>query len=494
MVNLSRQLAAGAPTFVRRLSTEVKAAAAPLQEDRLYRRLSALGRNPGMVARTINDYIREGRTIRKVELERCINELRKYKRYRDALEIMEWMELRKFNFNHSNYAIRLDLTAKAKGIAAAEDYFNSLSPSNVVHCVYGSLLNCYCNEKMADKALDIFAKMVEQRMVLKSLPFNNLMSMYCRLGQYEKVLILGEEMKKGNVQPDTCTYNLLMNSHANLNDIEGAERVFEEMKLENEKQCNWTSYSNLANIYIKAGYQEKAKLALINVEKEMDSHDREAYHFLISLYAGVSDLDSVHRVWKTLKSTLAVTTNRSYLVVLQALGNLGDIEGMTKCYKEWEAVCSSYDLKLAVAVIRAYLRHDMGEEAEAVLEVAMRRSEGPFVYAWEQFMIFYLNKNQIRPALQHMETATSIAHENKWQPRSETIDKFLNYFKQERDVSLAEEFYHLMKRVNCVDGRLYESLIETYKASGETLLDMRARMEADGVELSSDIEQLLASP
>ena len=87
MVNLSRQLAAGAPTFVRRLSTEVKAAAAPLQEDRLYRRLSALGRNPGMVARTINDYIREGRTIRKVELERCINELRKYKRYRDALEV-----------------------------------------------------------------------------------------------------------------------------------------------------------------------------------------------------------------------------------------------------------------------------------------------------------------------------------------------------------------------------------------------------------------------
>nr|AYM00981.1 pentatricopeptide repeat protein [Salvia miltiorrhiza] len=407
--------------------------------------------------------------------------------------IMEWMEFRKFNFRQGNYAIRLDLIGKVKGIAAAEDYFNSLSPTTAVHCVYGALLNCYCKAKMADKALELFAKMVKDNMVVKPLPFNNLMSMYAGLGKHEKVLVLGEEMKKENIRPDTCTYNLLMNSHAHLNDIEGAERVFEEMKLENGKECNWTSYSNLANIYIKAGYQEKAKLALQNVEKEMGSHDREAYHFLISLYAGVSDLDSVHRIWKSLKSTLAIITNRSYLVVLQALGNLGDIEGMTKCYKEWECACSSYDVKLATAVIRAYLRHDMVDEAESVLEVAIRRSEGPFFYLWEQFMIFYLNKNQIKQALPIMETATSLTHKIKWQPRSDTIGKFLNYFEQESDVSRAEEFYHLMKKVNCVDSRLYKSLIVTYKTSGETMLDMCARMKGDGVEVSSEIEHLLAS-
>lgn len=72
--------------MVRRLSTETRAAAQPLQEDRIYRRLSALPR-PGMVTSTINEYIREGRTVTKVELERCVNELRKYKRHRDALEV-----------------------------------------------------------------------------------------------------------------------------------------------------------------------------------------------------------------------------------------------------------------------------------------------------------------------------------------------------------------------------------------------------------------------
>lgn len=405
------------------------------------------------------------------------------------MQIMEWMEFRKFNFKHTNYAVRLDLTAKVKGIAAAEDYFNSLPPKDKVHCIYGALLHCYCNALMTDKALEVFDTMVQEKMISKSLPYNNLMSMYSRLGQFEKVLALGEEMKKGNVEPDACTYNLLMNSYGQLDDIEGAERVFEEMKRERRKLCNWTSYSNLANVYTKAGYREKAKLALQSAEKEMDPRDREAYHYLISLYAGVSDLDQVRRIWNLLKSNMEVITNRSYLIMLEALGKLGDIKKMTKCYKEWESQCTSYDAKLANAVIHDYLKHDMAEEAEKVLEVAMSRSNGPFFFAWDQMMKYYLEKNQIERALKIMETAT---HEIKWQPRF-VMDRFVDYFKKESDVDSVEEFYKLMKRINCVDSRVYEALLETYKASGITVRDMRSRVEGDGIEISGEIERLLAS-
>lgn len=108
-------------------------------------------------------------------------------------------------------------------------------------------------------------------------------------------------------------------------------------------------------------------------------------------------------------------------------------------------------------------------------------------------MIFYLDANQIKRALQITEMAASQARDMKWEPRSDTVDKFLDCFKRESDVRSAEEFYKLMKRMNCVDGRLYESLLETYKAAGETVLDMRARIEGDGVEVSSEMEHLLAS-
>ncbi|KAK4418041.1 Pentatricopeptide repeat-containing protein, mitochondrial [Sesamum alatum] len=494
MANPTRRFATGGYTFVQRLSTEVKLAPLQLQqEDSLYRRLSKLGRKEGTVASTINEYIREGRAVRKFELDLCVKELRKYKKYHQALEIMEWMEAQKFNFAHKDYAMRLDLIGKARGLAAAENYFSGLSPSAKAPCTYGALLNCYCKVKMTDKALDLFSKMVEGNMIRRALPFNNLMSLYMKLGQPEKVAILAEEMKKRNIKPDTFTYNLLMNSRSCLNDIEGVERVFEEMKQEDEKQCNWTSYSNLAVLYNRSGHREKAVMALKNLEKVMNLKDRDAYHFLISLYAGLSDLHNVHRIWKSLKSSLRVVTNMSYLTMLRALSNLNDISGMKKCYEEWRSVCPSYDVRLPQVAIGAYLAHDMLGEAVSVLQDALEGSNGPFFRAWEKFMIFFLKKHQIKQALQFMEIATSEASNNGWRPKSDTIDIFLNYFKEEGDVNSAEEFYKFMKRINCVDSHVYESLLQTYVAAGRTVSDMRERIEGDGVEISNELEDLLAS-
>lgn len=407
---------------------------------------------------------------------------------------MEWMEVRKFNFAHKDHAMQLHLIAKAKGVDAAENYFSSLPPSAKVHSTYGALLNSYCEEKTTEKALDLFSKMVKEDMVRKSLPFNNVMSLYLRLGQPEKVAVLREEMKKMNIKPDAFTYNLLINSYSRLNDIEAAEKAFEEMKQEDGKQCNWTIYSNLAILYQRGGYKDKAALALKNLEKEMLPHDREAYHFLISLYAGLSDLQNVHRVWKSLKSTLRVVTNKSYTIMIHALRNLDDMKGLQKCFEEWESRCSSYDLRLPNTVIGAYLAHGMLEEAKSVLQNATKRSEGPFFYAWELFMGFFLKNHQIKPALEMMDVATSKVQNqnNEWCPKPDIRDGFLNYFKKEGDVSGAEEFYEFMKRINGVDGHVFKLLLETYVAAGRTQLDMRARIEGDGIEVSDELEGLLA--
>ncbi|XP_022869389.1 pentatricopeptide repeat-containing protein At1g02370, mitochondrial-like [Olea europaea var. sylvestris] len=197
------------------------------------------------------------------------------------------MKVRKINFSLRDYAVHLDLIGKVNGIAAAESYFEGLLPAAKNHRTYGVLLNSYCVEKMADKAVGLFEKMDEMNMISKVLPFNNLMSLYMRSEKPEGVLLLREEMKKRDIQPDTFTYTILMHSYSRLNDIEGAERVFEEIKRENAKVCDWTTYSNLAVLYVKAGLHEKTELALKMLEQEMGPRNCEAYHFLISLDANL---------------------------------------------------------------------------------------------------------------------------------------------------------------------------------------------------------------
>ncbi|XP_059311789.1 pentatricopeptide repeat-containing protein At1g02370, mitochondrial-like [Lycium ferocissimum] len=462
------------------------------RDSRLYRRLSALGATKGSVTETINEYMREGRVVKKYELEKCVKELRKYKRYQHALEIMEWMEKRGINLSFGDYGVRLDLIAKVQGIAAAEKYFGSLSPSMQNQSTYGALLNCYCVEKMTDKAFSLFEKMDQLNFTSKSLGFNNLMSLYMRLGQPEKVPPLVQEMKNRKVPLCTFSYNILMNSYSCLDDIEGVERVFEEIKQENAKECDWTTYSNLAVAYVKAGLHEKAVLALKKLEEEMDPRNREAYHYLISLHARISNLGEVYRIWDSLKRFLE-KTNSTYLVMLQSLGKLNDINGLEKCYEEWESNCSTYDMRLANNVIGAYLRHDMLNDAEKVFHCALKRSDGPFFLAWEMFMLFYLRKRQIDHALLCMEAIASQLKENKWRPKNETINKFLEYFVEERDVDGAEEFYKFLKKVNCLNSDVYSSLLQTYVAANRTPDDMMLRIKEDGIGMSCELEELLKS-
>lgn len=55
--------------------------------DTLYRRLSPVGDWSVSIVPILNHWIKEGRSVNKVQLQRIIRELRRYKRYKHSLEV-----------------------------------------------------------------------------------------------------------------------------------------------------------------------------------------------------------------------------------------------------------------------------------------------------------------------------------------------------------------------------------------------------------------------
>ncbi|KAM1718344.1 hypothetical protein ACFX11_026065 [Malus domestica] len=457
---------------------------------RLYQRLLALGATGESLAKMLNQYIMEGEMVRKSALEKCNKELRKHGKHEQALEIMEWMDFRKMEYSKSDYAVRVDLTYKVKGIEAAEDYVSGLPESSKDLFTYSALMHCYCKELMEEKALALFATMDELGCASSTFIFNSLMFLHMRKQNPEKVDPLVQEMKKRNIPLDKHTYKTWIQSYATLGDFEAVGRVLDEMKTHDGKKA--VGRATPPDIYVKAELFDKADEVLKTAEKLVKPLKRRAhYYFLISLYACTSNLSGVKRVWKTLRKSFPTKNNESNLVMLQALCKLNDIEGLKEMFEEWESICSKYDMSLANVAIRGYLSQGMHEEAELIFANSCKKTKGSFLEAWEMLMVHALNTRKVDLADSHLGAAVSESKDGEWHPSPDTKIAFLKYFKDEKDVDGAEKFCKILKRLGCLSCNEYCLLLKTYIAAGKSDPAMHQRLKEEHIEISPELENLL---
>ncbi|KAM0957655.1 hypothetical protein ACFX1Q_000856 [Malus domestica] len=344
-------------------------------------------------------------------------------------EIMEWMDFRKMEYSKSDYAIRVDITAKVKGIEAAEDYVSGLPESSKDLFTYSALMRWYCKELMEEKALALFATMDELGCASSTFIFNSLMSLHMRKQNSEKVDPLVQEMKKRNIPLDKRTYKTWMQSYAALEDFEALGRVLDEMKTQDGKKGSWSAYSNLADIYVKAELFDKADEVLKTVEKLVKPlKRRKHYYFLISLYACTSNLSGVKK--------------------------------------------------------------GMHEEAELILSNACKKTKGKgsFLEAREMLMVHALNTRKVDLADSHLGAAVSESKDGEWHPSPDTRIAFLKYFEDEKDVDGAEKFCKILKRLGCLSCNEYCLLLKTYIAAGKSDPAMRQRLKEEHIEISPELE------
>ncbi|KAJ8759032.1 hypothetical protein K2173_003270 [Erythroxylum novogranatense] len=464
-------------------------------EGPLFEKLFEEGGSNLNVRKQLNQFLKSKKRVYKWEVDFTLKKLRDRKLYYPALKLSETMSSKRgMNKTVPDQAIHLDLLAKTLGIPAAENYFIDLPETSKNLLTYGSLLNCYCDKLMTEEAEALFEKMKELNLGLTSMSYNSLMTLYTKISQPERVPGIIQEMKADSIMPDCYTYNVWMRALAAVNDIFGVERVIEEMKRDGRVAADWTTYSNLASIYVNAGLFDKAENALKELEKKNAHRDLSAFQYLITLYGQTGNLLEVYRVWRSLRLAFPKTANISYLNMIQVQVNLKDLPGAEKCFKEWETGCSTYDIRIANVLIGAYAKEGLLQKAEQLKERVLRRGTKANAKTWEIFMGYHLRNGDINLAVDCLANAISIGKGDghKWVPSTEIVGSFMEHFEQQKDVDGAEGFVEILKKaVDGVGCEVFESLIRTYAAAGRRSHVMRRRLKMENVDLSEPTKKLL---
>lgn len=110
-----------------------------------------------------------------------------------------------------------------------------------------------------------------------------------------------------------------------LNDLDGAENILDEMNTDREDRSSWDAFANLAAIYSKAESALKSMEKKMKRMRTMNLCKRNCYHFLMSSYAGISNVTEVYRIWGLLKKSHHEFSNANYHA---GLSELHDIDGI----------------------------------------------------------------------------------------------------------------------------------------------------------------------
>ncbi|KAL1308652.1 hypothetical protein HN51_050645 [Arachis hypogaea] len=453
----------------------------------IYKRISLM-QNPEIgSAAVLEQWEDEGKSFTKWELCRVIKELRKYKRYKRALEVYGWMNNKpeRFSVSSSDAAIQLDLISKVHGVSSAEEYFLSLADKLTDRRTYGALLNVYVRYRMKEKAEALFDKMRSKGYAVHSLPFNVMMTLYVNLKVYDKVDMLASEMRGKNIRLDIYSYNIWLSSCGSRGSIEKMEEVFDQMVKDPKIVPNWTTFSTMATMYINMNMFEKAVGCLRKVESRIKGRDRVPFHYLLSLYGSVGKKDDVYRVWSTYKSMFATIPNLGYHAIIASLVKLDDIEGAEKIYEEWLSTSSTYDPRITNLLIGCYVKKGNTDKALGFFRQMTEGGGIPNSKTWEIICSGHIADERISDALSCFKEAFVADVLNKWRPRATNFSAFFKLCQDKDDTTSAEVLTGLLRQSRFIKNEVFVSLIGLSESDG-TINNGELWTEVDTADITDD--------
>ncbi|KAM2269180.1 hypothetical protein TB2_046927 [Malus domestica] len=457
----------------------------------LYIRISRAGNPRVSVVPILNQWVEEGRDVKKWELQSFIKLFRKYRRYSHALQISEWMsDARNQYLTPGDIAVRLDLISKVHGLQQAEAYFNSIPDQLRNFKVYGALLFSYVENKSSEKAEIIFEKMNELGYLKGSVAYNAMLTLYSQIGKHEKLDILVKEMEEKGIDYDSYTLKILLNSYAAISEIDRMEKLLMKIDADPLVNVDWNGYVIAANGFLKAGLLEKASTMLRRSEQLISNKTSKfASEVLLTLYATIGNKDEVYRIWNIYKNMVGLY-NSGYLCMLSSLVKLGDIDSAEMIVEEWESVAKFFDIRIPNLLITAYCKKDLLEKADLYIKRLEESGKELDASIWTHLATGYHMNGQMDKAVETMKKAI-LASRAGWKFNHLTLAACLEYLKEKGDVEVAQELSRLIRETDHFSADLCDKLDkyvigELHRRDGEVSQEL-LRLLTGSDHLSTDL-------
>lgn len=440
----------------------------------------------------IKEWLHEGYTLDKRVLVTLLIRLRRRMRYKQALEISDWMSQEEgITWEVADNIVRIDLKAKMKKFTEAEQLLENSPLEFKTELAYHTLLKNYADHQMAQKAETLMEKLKSTGLLTLPFPFNQMMLLYKKKGMLNKLPEMLEDMKAEGIPKDVYTYNILMDMKSRSGDIEGMEKIFEELNADENVKADAATYGTLATACVHAGQLDKAKVFLKEMEQGKVFRNRSAYDILISQYGAVGDVEAVERVWEIVKAG-PVVSNRSYITVIEAFGKLGMVEKAEELY---EVMSKSKGLILSRqfnALLSAYARQGLMDKAEQLMEDMERLHRKKNSITYHHLITGYLRTDQLDKAVAAMKEAQLDPKQGRSKPWFETLLAVLDAFAERGDVVNSEKQFQVLKKAYPrLKIEVYNVLLKAYINSRVPALGFLQRISSDKLDANEDTLNLL---
>ncbi|KAI5663779.1 hypothetical protein M9H77_23102 [Catharanthus roseus] len=426
------------------------------------------------VSKIMEKWIEEGKEVTRSEISVAMLNLRKRRMFGRALQLSEWLESNNHEFLERDYASRLDLIAKVRGLQKAESYIQQIPESFRSELVYRTLLaNCVsvCNVK---KSEEVFNKIKDLEFPITSFVYNQLLLLYKRIDRKKiaDVLLL---MEKDNVKPSLFTYRILLDIKGQSSDIIGMERIVETMKADGIEP-DFGTKCILIRHYASAGLKEKAEAVLEDMGGIVGKGNRWACQSLLPLYAALGNADEVGRIWQVCESNPRLT---ECVAAIEAWGKLNKIEEAEAVFETMLKKFDKLPAKYYSVLLKIYTDHRMLAKGKDLVKRMADSGCKVGPVTWDALVKLYVEAGEVEKADSILHKA---AEQNRVRPMMSSYLAIMEQYAKRGDVHNTEKLFHRMRQVGYV-GRIrpFQSLIQAYSNAKTPAYGILERMKADNL-------------